>query len=188
MWVTGTEGENMSKRFGAVTVVIVAAVLVALVVWAQRVEDGAATGRAVRKSRNAVDQARYDEVFNRELTKGGVDPATGTRVTPQPQDLPSVRERALRAERDAAVAEYRKEYREAAHLRELYDLKMAVGQCVRMMPGPCDCSVHAVSFVRAMQGEERMSMTRRRRLDASWRLAELCLGYEEGVTLSDYLR
>ena len=39
-----------------------------------------------------------------------------------------------------------------------------------------------------MQGDDRMSMTRRRRLGASRSLAELCLAVEEGVSLSDMLR
>ena len=179
----------MSRTSEALTVVVVAAVLGGLVVWAQRVEDRAAVGgRAARESREVMDQERYDEVFNREMIRGGIDPATGARLAPQPQDIPSVRERALRADRDAAVAEYLEEYREAVHLRELMNRETAVGRCIAVAVRPCDCTAQAVSFVRAIQGEERMSMTRRRRLDASWQLAELCLEFEERLLLSDYLR
>lgn len=80
------------------------------------------------------------------------------------------------------------ERREMAHLRRLMDAERAVERCVAIMVAPCDCTAQAVQFARAMQGETRMSMTRRRRLEASRDLAATCLAVEEGVNLDDYLR
>ena len=77
---------------------------------------------------------------------------------------------------------------EAAHLGRLTDRETAMGNCIAIAGGPCDCTAQAVEFVRAMQDEDRMSMTRRRRLNAAKQLAELCLTAEEGVSLSDMLR
>ena len=80
------------------------------------------------------------------------------------------------------------ERREMAHLRRLMDAERAVERCLAVMVAPCDCSPQAVSFVRVMQGESRMSMTRRRRLDASRDLAAACMAVEEGIDLDDWLR
>lgn len=77
---------------------------------------------------------------------------------------------------------------EARHLHQLMDRETAMGNCIAIATGPCDCTAQAVEFVRAMQNEDRMSMTRRRRLSASQELAELCLAVEEGVSLSDMVR
>ena len=77
---------------------------------------------------------------------------------------------------------------EAAHLRRLMARERAVRNCIAIARNPCDCTAQAVEFVRAMQNENRMSMTRRRRLNASQELAEMCLAVEEGVSLSDMLR
>ena len=97
------------------------------------------------------------------------------------------REEWLRGARERADREL-EEYREAAYLKQLMDRETAVGNCIAVSIAPCDCTGQAVEFVRAMQSENRMSMTRRRRLTASQNLAELCLALEEGVSLSDTLR
>ena len=52
----------------------------------------------------------------------------------------------------------------------------------------CGCTGFAVTFIQGMQTVERMSMTRRRILDAARDYAELCLAHEEGVDLADQLR
>ncbi|MCY4663701.1 MAG: hypothetical protein OXC00_03445 [Acidimicrobiaceae bacterium] len=116
----------------------------------------------------------YDKVFEREIARGAAEP----------QRMPGDRERKLREERDAAVAEYREDYR----LRQLYELERALGRCIRVGGGNCDCTAQAVTFVQAMQGVERMSMTRRRILESAYNLAEAWLLHEEGVDLADYLR
>ena len=162
------------------------AVLAGLVIWAQHVDERAATepavdenpGRAVQPSRPT-----YDEVFERESAMGAAEP----------QRVPGARERELREERDAAVAEYREEsvprcvptglaepssvlarrlrglgwndvdVAEAVHMRCLMSWERAFLNCVRLDPDElaCGCAGLAARFLAAMTGEDRMSDQRR---------------------------
>lgn len=157
-------------------IVSVAVLLFLLFLWAAAVRDS--YQRQFSPSR---------PVTSRPAAPAPVRESPGRAIQPPPwgwteEEAAEARERAAAARERAAA-----ENRERAHLRRLMDAERAMEQCVALMVAACDCTAQAVQFARAMHDETRMSMTRRRRLDASMNIARLCLEIEEGVSLDDYL-